>query len=134
MSPRRPSSRTNAERTATTRQLLLDAAIESLVGVGYGPPTTTDIARRAGVARGAQLHHFPTKAELLTAAVGHLVDRRNAEFRKAFADAPAGADAVSAAIDVLWTMFQGPTFVAWVELWVAARTDPGLRAVTVEMD
>lgn len=122
------------ERALATRAALLDAALDCLVEEGYAATTTIEVARRAGVSRGAQLHHFPTKAELLTAAVGHLLERRTAEFRKAFADAEPGADRLHTAIDVLWSMFQGPTFVSWAELWLAARTDPDLRRTVLDMD
>lgn len=59
-----------------------------------------------------------------------------AEFRKAFANgnANSGAKRLEAAIDLLWSMFEGPTFVAWVELWLAARTDVELRGAVVELD
>src|SRR5579885_518127 len=114
------------ERAVATRAALLDASLECLVERGYAATTTIETARRAGVSRGAQLHHFPTKAELLTAAVEHLLSRRLAEFRKAMANLEPGADRVDSAIDLLWSMFQGPTFVAWAELWMAARTDPEL--------
>jgi BetI-type transcriptional repressor, C-terminal len=43
-------------------------------------------------------------------------------------------DRVDAAVDVAWTMFEGPTFVAWVELWIAARTDTELAAAMTETD
>jgi AcrR family transcriptional regulator len=126
--------RRTQERGIATRAALLDAAVECLVEQGYAATTTIEVAKRAGVSRGAQLHHFPTKAELLTAAVYHLCERRTAEFRKAFADAVPGADRLETAIDLLWSMFQGPTFVAWVELWVASRTDADLRRQVLEMD
>ncbi|MHB8670280.1 MAG: TetR/AcrR family transcriptional regulator [Acidimicrobiales bacterium] len=122
------------DRAVATRAALLDAALECLVERGYAASTTTEVARRAGVSRGAQLHHFPTKTELLTAAVEHLCQRRTAEFRAAFADADPGPDRVEAAIDLLWSMFAGPTFVAWAELWLASRTDPDLRRAVVDMD
>ena len=122
------------ERSVATRAALLDAALDTLVERGYAATTTIEVARRAGVSRGAQLHHFPSKAELLTAAVAHLLDRRVAEYRKAFADIAPGADYLDASIDLLWSMYRGPTFVAWVELWVAARTDATLRAAVVEME
>ena len=48
------------ERSLATKAALLDAAIESLVERGYAATTTIETARRAGVSRGAQLHHFPT--------------------------------------------------------------------------
>ncbi len=122
------SRRTQAERRASTRTKLLDATIECLIELGYARTTTTEIAERAGLSRGAQLHHFPTKAELVTTAVEHLFERRHREFVQAFARRPAGADAAAAAIDILWSMVSGPTFHAWLELAVAARTDPELRA------
>jgi AcrR family transcriptional regulator len=119
--------RTQAERTATTRGRLLDATLECLCDLGYARTTTPEIARRAGLSRGAQLHHFPTKAELVTGAVERLFERRHEEFRAAFNRVPAGADRYAAAIDILWSMVSGPTFHAWLELAVAARSDPELR-------
>jgi AcrR family transcriptional regulator len=124
----RPSRRTQEQRSAATRARLLDATIDCLSALGYARTTTSEIALRAGVSRGAQLHHFPTKAELVTTAVERLFERRTEEFREAFATLPAGVDRTAAAIDLLWSMVRGPTFHAWLELVVAARTDPELRA------
>jgi AcrR family transcriptional regulator len=130
--------RTQAERRATTRAALLDATVECLVEAGYSGTTTTEVTRRAGVSLGALLHHFPTKADLLAAAVAHVVQLRQAEFRKAMSNVDMGSDRLDAAIDQLWAAFSGPAFVAWVELWVGARTDPDLaravRAVDDEFD
>ncbi len=64
------------------RHRLLDATVDSLVELGWAGTTTTVIAERAGVSRGAQLHHYPTKATLVMAAVEHLADRRAAEIRR----------------------------------------------------
>jgi AcrR family transcriptional regulator len=119
--------RTQAERSAFTRGQLLDATIDCLHELGYARTTTTEIAERAGVSRGAQLHHFPTKSELVITAVEHLFERRHAEFVRAIAGLPAGPERAAAAIDLLWSMVSGPTFYAWLELAVAARTDPELR-------
>ena len=122
------------QRSVATRAALLDAALECLVERGYAATTTIETARRAGVSRGAQLHHFPTKAELLTTAVEHLFDRRRAEFADALALVDPASDRLDAAVDLLWSMFQGPVFVAWTELWVAARTDPALARTVVAME
>jgi AcrR family transcriptional regulator len=119
--------RTQEERSATTRARLLDATLECLAELGYARTTTTEIAERGGVSRGAQLHHFPTKAELVTEAVSYLFDRREEEFRAAFADLPTDAARAPLAVDLLWSMVSGPTFYAWLELAVAARTDPVLK-------
>ena len=68
--------RTQAERSATTQRLLLDATVACLVELGYGGTTTAAVAERAGVSRGAQLHHYGTRQRLMGAAVEHLAARR----------------------------------------------------------
>src|SRR5262249_61236914 len=68
----RAQRRTQAQRTAATRAALLEATVDCLVSRGFDGTTTTEVAHRAGVSPGALLHHFPAKAELLCAAVGHL--------------------------------------------------------------
>jgi AcrR family transcriptional regulator len=126
--PARPRKRrTQEQRSTETRTRLLDATITTLYDLGYAGTTTTEIAARAGVSRGAQLHHFPTKAELVTTAVEHLFAQREREFRAAFLRLPKDAHAGIAALDLLWPMVSGPTFYAWLELLVAARTDAELR-------
>ena len=126
--------RTQAERTATTRAALLDATVDCLAELGYAGATTTEIARRAGVSRGAQLHHFPTKQDLVVAAVEHLYERRTVEFRSALAGVTQGPDRLDAAVDVLWSIISGPTFAACLEVNVAARTDDVLRRRFEELD
>lgn len=133
-SPTTPTGRPLQKRAADTRAALLDAAIECLVERGYAATTTIETARRARVSRGAQQHHFPTKTELMTAAVGRLLDRRVEEFRKAFVDVPPGPQRLDRAIDVLWSMYQSPCFAAFAELKLASRTDPELAVAVHEMD
>jgi AcrR family transcriptional regulator len=128
-----PPRRTQAERRAETRAKLLDATLECLAELGYAGTTTTEVVKRAGLSRGAQVHHFPTKAELVVAAVEHLFQRRHEEFRAAFDNLPTGERSLNAAIDLMWQMFKGPTFDAWLELVVAGRTDPELRAAVIEV-
>jgi AcrR family transcriptional regulator len=120
--------RTQAERRATTRAALLDATVACLAERGYAGSTTTEIVRRAGVSRGAQVHHFPTKEGLVIAAIDHLLELRLEEYAKAFAALPDDQRDTGTALELLWTMFTGPTFTAWLELVVASRTDPPLKA------
>jgi AcrR family transcriptional regulator len=119
------------ERSEDTRARLLEATVESLVAVGYARTSATEIADRAGVSRGAQVYHYPTKAALVAAAVQHLLQRRTDELRQLFEELPPTADAPAAALDLLWRMFEGPTFIAWLEFVVASRTDAELREAVV---
>jgi AcrR family transcriptional regulator len=116
------------ERSAETRRRLLDATVACLFERGYAGTTTTEIASRAGVSRGAQLHHFPKKDELVVSALEHVFELRLREMSAAVAEPPSGsrADRIAALIDAMWPMFKGPTFYAWLELVVASRTDPAL--------
>ncbi|HET7503880.1 MAG TPA: helix-turn-helix domain-containing protein [Kofleriaceae bacterium] len=138
--------RTQQQRREETRRALLDAAVESLIEVGFAHTTTLEVQRRADVSRGALLHHFPSKAELLVAAVDHLAEMRAREM-KAFASqlpperaarpGDASGDAVAPGADertgvvlgLLWQCFSGTFFKVSMELRTAARTDPELRQV-----
>jgi AcrR family transcriptional regulator len=123
-----PNRRTQAERSATTRAKLLDSALDCVVELGYAGTTTTVVAERAGVSRGAQLHHFPTRAALVAAAVEHLYKRLTEAYQTGFARLPHGAGQLRAAIALLWSMFAEPRYAAVLDLFTAARTDPELRA------
>jgi AcrR family transcriptional regulator len=123
-SERRP---TKAERGAATRARLLDATIDCLVELGWSATSTTEVVRRAGVSRGAQVHHFPTKEDLVLAAVEHLCQRRMDEYRSAFAALPPHERTTNASLDLLRSLYAGPAADAWLELAIAARTDPTLH-------
>ncbi len=112
-----------AEKSAAMRARLLDATVDCLVEVGYARTTTTLVSERAGVSRGAMLHHFPTKALLVTQAVIHVADKRIAEFRASVKHLPAGSDFLASVLDLMWANFSSPTSYAMLELTVAARTD-----------
>ena len=123
----KPRRRTQEERRAKTRAALLEATVDCLVEHGYANTTTTKVVERAGVSRGAQVHHFPTKAELVAEAVGYLAQLRADETQRALERLPEGRERTMAALDMLWEVHTGPLFAASLELWVAARTDRELR-------
>jgi AcrR family transcriptional regulator len=126
--------RTQEERSAAMRARLLDATIESLIDLGYSATTTTVIADRAGVSRGAQLHHFPTKAELVAAAVEHLANRIGGQLRRDLARDAGPEFRLADVVDALWTHYESPLFAAWLELSVAARTDDDLRVALAPVE
>lgn len=128
-----PGRRTQATRTEETRSALLDATIELLGEVGYAALTTREVAARAGVSRGAQTHHFPTKADLVVAAIERLFDRQATAFRTAFDALPARERDLGMAVGLLWDIVRGPAFGAVLEVVVAARTDESLRVVVHAM-
>jgi len=116
------------ERTRLMRARLLEATVDCLVERGFAGTSTTLVSERAGVSRGAQLHHFPTKDALVVAAVEHLTERRAAELAAAAATLPEGPRRTRAVVQMLGDHFASPVFDAALELWVAARTDEQLLA------
>jgi len=143
--------RTQEERSAETRTRLLEATIESLIEVGYASTTTTGVCERAGVSRGAQVHHFPRKQDLVVAAVAHLAAKHVPVLRERAAALPPEAsadprqpseldrqpselDRLGAVIDLVAETFAGPLFTAALELWVAARTDADLHRALIPFE
>jgi AcrR family transcriptional regulator len=116
------------------RARLLEATVELLVEKGYAGTSTTLVSERAGVSRGAQLHHFPTKQDLVVAAVRHVTEVRGEELRAAATRLPRGRNRTRAVLKVLGDHFASPVFTAALELWVAARTDPELLAEVAPLE
>jgi AcrR family transcriptional regulator len=130
----RAPRRSQAERSAATRDALLDATIACLVDDGYASTTTSRVAERAGVSRGAHLHHFQTRQALLAAAMERLAERRGAELLAAAEKLPDGRERLVQGLDLLWASYAHPLFQAAVDLWSHARTDPDLRERLVPVE
>ena len=128
---------TQAERTANTTEKLLDATVALLIERGYRNTSLPEICKRAGVSRGAQLHHYPTKEALVAAAIEHLLVRRVRELADRLAAAGernSGVFDLGEAASNLWSIYTGDTFYAWLELVVAARTEPELQSMLAAVD
>jgi AcrR family transcriptional regulator len=119
--------RSQAERSATTREALLDATVACLIEDGYAGTTTSRVAERAGVSRGAHLHHFQTRQALLAAAMEHLAERRGEQLLAAAERLPPGRERLEQSLDLLWKSYESPLYQAALDLWTHARTDPDLR-------
>jgi AcrR family transcriptional regulator len=126
--------RTQAERRATTRAALLDAALECLIEDGYAGLTTRKVAERAGVSQGTQMHYFPTRARFVAEAIRYLALKLLAEMREQDSGHPrSDRRRLELMLDRSWEIHTGPVFQATMELWVAARTDPEIREAMDEV-
>src|SRR4051794_9115521 len=129
-----PPRRNQAQRSAATRAALLDATLECLVQDGYANTTTARVAERAGLSRGAHLHHFQTRDALVAAAADHLTRRRGERLLAAADDLPEGADRVGQGLDLLWSSYNNPLYQATLDLWTHGRTDTELRAHLIPIE
>jgi len=95
---------TDGTQTAMTprRDTLIETATELFLGRGYGAVGTADLCRAAGVNKGTLYHFFPSKLELLIAAI----DRYARSFAEAFQSI---ADSSAAPEDKLRRLFDVPT-------------------------
>jgi len=122
------------ERTRAMRQRLLEATLQCLVEHGWSGTSTTLVSERAGVSRGAQLHHFPTKNALVIAAVEHIATVRRDELAEAAAALPRDKRRTREVLELLGEHFTADVFAAALELWVAARVDQQLLAAVEPLE
>ncbi|HEX5739862.1 MAG TPA: TetR/AcrR family transcriptional regulator [Hydrogenophaga sp.] len=130
-SVKRPSDDTAAP---TTRQRILQTAVALLVEQGSARTTTLQVQQRAGVSRGALLHHFPTHAALLSATVEELVRRNERAVQDSLSKLKGTEDATERAIRVLAVASTRPAYLAELELWAVARTDAELRTALLQAE
>lgn len=112
-------------KSLRTRRRILDAAMRLFAERGYHASSNADVAEAAGLTRGAMLYHFPTREDLVEAAIDHIQQRRTEAFEAAARDQGHG-DATDQAIDAYWELLQQAPFKAFAELEAVARTDPDL--------
>src|SRR6202000_1318791 len=90
-----------ADRSKQTRRKLMEATVECLVERGWTGTTTVLVAERAGVSRGAQLHHFPTQWELVAAAAEYVGAESVTEMLERAAALPATGDRTAAVVEFI---------------------------------
>lgn len=120
--------RTQEERTEETRTRLLEAALKVMQRRGYSGFRTAEVAAVAGVSRGAQLHHFPSKESLVLATIEYAFNlaasegRRRA--RRAASDIENPLDAI---IEDTREFFFGDYFFVSLDVVMAAAKDKKFR-------
>ncbi|MET8428204.1 TetR/AcrR family transcriptional regulator [Nocardia sp. NPDC059246] len=125
------------DRSRATRQRLLEATIDCLAQTGWAAATVAVVAERAGVSRGAAQHHFPTREDLITAALEYMFDTRMDQAKAdalAVADVAEGVARTEAVVAGLVESYTSPLFKAALQVWTHAAADPALRERIVPME
>ena len=111
----------------------MSAALDCIVDLGYRGATMDEVVARAGLSRGAQMHHFPTKLSLVDAAFSYMLDdliddvRRHTDLIRERRERP------EELFTHLWkSYFAGRVFSVTMEIVVAARSDSELRTLAAE--
>lgn len=120
--------RSQAERREETSTKAIDAAIACVYRDGYSATTTISVAAEAGISRGALLHHFPTKVDLILAVALEVVRRSQDKRRKIIVARPRGLQRFAAITDASWATLQEPEAMTLLEILMASRGDPELAS------
>ena len=121
------------DRSRATRARLLESAITCLAELGFHASTVAVVAEHAGVSRGAAQHHFPTREALFTAALEHVTRQRGEQLRRELAQHREELD-TAAIVELVFGIYTGTLFRAALMLWVAAASEPQLRAQVVPLE
>lgn len=116
--------RTQVERSANTRALLLEAAIQTLCDHGYAAATTMLVAERAGVSRGAMQHQFRTRAELMTFVVEQVYEDELIQYGERSKDITNARERLARFPEIVWDVLSRPSGIAVLEILQGSRSDP----------
>jgi AcrR family transcriptional regulator len=122
------------DRSRATRERLLEAAVASLAEFGWARTTVATVAARAGVSRGAAQHHFPTRGDLVTAAIRHMTEVRLGELRTTIELPPDGSNRTRWALERLAGLYTTALFTAALHVWTEAAVDADLRAQVIPLE
>ncbi len=115
-------------RSIAMRKNLIDATLDVIFDLGYRAASTPEFSRRAGVSRGALVHHFPTRSDIIIAAMEQLLGDGTRAIRTATTKVAKQEMSLDDFVEFLWQMFSGRFFYISLEFINEARTDTELRA------
>lgn len=126
--PARARRRTQDERSAETREKLLLSAVHAIAQHGYAAATTSVIAERADVSRGALQYHFRSKDDLIVAMMEVVAVELNFRLDTSALRTRRLEDRVETLIEHYWEIFQGPLFRAALSVWLIVGDNPALAS------
>jgi len=121
--------RRQADRSADTRRRLLDATVVCLARHGYQGATLAMIVAEAGVSRGAQVHHFGSRQQLMLEAAEDLFKQVYKDLGRVLLALPDPGGRLRQTVTGSWAqLFSGDRFLAYQALLTASHQDAALAA------
>jgi AcrR family transcriptional regulator len=116
------------------RRAILDAAVSVVVERGYAAARVADIAARAGTSTGTVHYYFPTKVDVLDAALQHASERSHQRHRAELASLANPREQLLRLIDLqLPDADVADEWAIWLEFWNEARRRDELRERNAEI-
>src|ERR1700737_2432765 len=119
--------RTQAERSEETRTRILKAAANLIRKRGYARFRTAEVAKEAGLSRGAQLHHFATKDSLVVATLEYVFEQARVLSRRRATAVNKPRDLIEAVIEDAREFFFSEHFMIAIDIVLSTSTDDAVR-------
>jgi AcrR family transcriptional regulator len=119
--------RTQAERSEATQTRILKAAANLIRKRGYAHFRTAEVAKEAGLSRGAQLHHFPTKDSLVVATLEYVFEQAQVLSRRRAAAVNRPRDLIEAVIEDAREFFFSEHFMVAIDIVLSTSTNQSVR-------
>ncbi|TKA92202.1 TetR/AcrR family transcriptional regulator [Halopseudomonas bauzanensis] len=125
----RPGSRQES-KSSEMRETILEATLDCLADHGYANTTNSLVCEQAGISRGAMLHHYRTRQDLIVATIEYAFYKHLSNFSHLVASL-GEADRMNrnSAIAIDWHLCLTREYKAYQELQMASRTSAELRKV-----
>lgn len=117
----RKARTSRSEQKEVTREQILDAATELLAEKGYAALRVAAVAQKAGVSLGGQLHHFPSKDELVVAVLERLSTRILESAEQEAARSAVEGDIFTTAAKSAQRFYAAPEFLIYLDIFLSVR-------------
>ncbi|MYM19117.1 TetR family transcriptional regulator [Brevibacterium sp. 5221] len=115
------------DRSRVTRERILESTIEALAERGWQATTTTVVAERIGISRGALQHHFRTREDLFLTALDAMFERNLQLTMRDEERLPDGDERFDVLVARIMDYYTSDAFTAALHVWTAAAGEPALR-------
>ena len=131
----RSRRRTQAERSARTRETVIQAVVDCIVADGLAATTAARIAERSGMTWGAIVHQFGDKDSVIFAVLERSFRDLSESLRESVAEGTRSpGDRVSLLVDETWRRLSAPSFHAFLEIVLNTRSGTQARLKTRHED
>ncbi len=117
----------------TTRERVLDAAVQCILEEGFYRASSNRIAASAGVSWGVIQHHFGTREGLLLAVFERSSRRLGEILTGASVTGSDVSQRLESLADVIWSHYRQPDFLASVQILLNLSRDPRTAERTVQV-
>ncbi len=127
--------RSQEERSRKMRKRLIKATVECLAEEGYAATTLSKIVVRAGVSRGAQVHHYSSKNELILDAALFLMQRAYRQFGDVLLNISDEENRLREMVFAAWDIiYSQPSANAFMELLIACQHEDELADIAKNLN